>query len=87
MASTPRQGAVALRTGGVYCAHIYSDEELGLGCCGGPGAVATTVVQRVPGRAGSWSRAWTGARGLTGSRESLHLAAGRDPGGGPRERG
>ena len=44
MANTLRQGAVALRTGGLYCAHIYS--ELDLGCCGGPGAVAAKGVQR-----------------------------------------
>ena len=29
MASTLRQGVVALCTGGVYCAHIYSDVSLG----------------------------------------------------------
>ena len=78
------QGAVALRTGGIYCAHIYSEASL---------TWAAVVVQELwrrrvysgPGRAGSWRRVWMSARGLTGSSEmgSLHIAAGRDPGGGP----
>ena len=59
------------------------DQKLDLGCCGGPGAVAVKAVQQA-GQAAGAGHGLRGVRGLTGSREmgSLHLAAGRDPGGG-----
>ena len=60
VASTLRRGAVLLRTGGVYCAHIYSEVSLGWAA-----AVQELWRRRSysgPGRAGSWSRAWTGVQ-------------------------
>ena len=76
MTSMLRQGTVALRTGGVYCGHIHSEGELDQGC-GGKGC--TVQAGQAAGRG------FRSAQGLTGSRGmgSLHLAAGRDPGGGP----
>ena len=59
MASTLRQGTVALCTGGVYCAHIYSDETKSLSWAAA--AVQELWWQMVysgPSRAERWSRAW-----------------------------
>ena len=69
----------ALRTGGLYCARIHSDRGLAWAAAG----VREPWRRRGysgPGRAGSWSRAWTDAQwALAGSRD-------RDPGGGHRRK-
>ena len=63
--SQPEGGAVALLTGGVYCAQMYSEQSLSWAAA----AVKELWQWRVYRGPGSWSRAWTVRGGLTGSRE------------------